>query len=320
MRLPGPERSETVLVEVIRSLLPQAPAGEVWIGDDAAVLGPPPPHMLLSTDLLAESVHADLDLVGLDDMGWKAMVSNVSDLAAMGGRPWRAVVSLAAPPGTDIGLLYAGIAEAASEYLCPVVGGDLSTGAAVVVCAAVTGTTGGSPPVLRSGAKPGDAVFVTGPLGGSAAGLRALRSTQRGPAEAPERVPAPAVTAGLVAAHRRPRARLAEGTAARAGGARAMIDVSDGLALDLSRLASASGVGFDLGEVPIATGATLEEALSGGEDYELAFAAADPASVRRAFSDEGLRAPLEIGRFTGEAGAGRLMGERLEPSGWLHRF
>jgi thiamine-monophosphate kinase len=300
------QRGERAAIERIRSRLPGPPEGETWIGDDAAVVAPPPESLLLATDLVVAGVHADLDLVGIDDMGWKAMAANVSDLAAMAGRPQHALVAVAGPAATDLDGLFDGLAEAARHYRCPVVGGDLANADVLVVSVAVTGTSGGRPAVRRDGAQPGDALFVTGPLGASAAGLELLRSGRD--QVAPE----------LAAAHRRPRARVEEGQAARAGGATAMIDVSDGLALDLDRVAVAAGVGLSITEVPIAEGATMEQALGGGEDYELAFSAPDPDVVAAAFRSARLRPPVRIGSCTADLEERRLDGRRLEPTGWLH--
>jgi thiamine-monophosphate kinase len=301
------QRGELEAVERIAALLPSPPPGETWIGDDAAVLSSPGPAMLLATDALVAGVHADLSLVGVEDFGWKALAVNVSDLAAMGGRPLHAVVVVAGPSATDLDGLYRGLADAAAEYRCPVVGGDLANAPVLVVSVAVTGTTDGRRPVLRSGARAGHFVFVTGPLGASAAGLRAL---QAGGAEAPPQQTRP---------HRRPVARLAEGQAVACAGGSAMIDVSDGLALDLGRLADASSVGMALERVPVAPGATLEDALGGGEDYELLFCAPDEGVVA-AFAERGLRPPFRIGTCTSEAGRLSLEGEPIGRTGFEHRF
>ena len=248
----GGKGGEFAAIERLRRLLPGPPAGEVWIGDDAAVLGPRQGRLVLTTDLSVAGVHADLGVIGLDDLGWRALASAVSDVAAMGGRPDGAVVAVAGPPSTDLDLLYEGVAASSLAHGCPVVGGDLSTSSALVVAVAVTGHVDGEPgPVLRRGASPGDQLLVTGPLGAAAAGLRALRAgaaSARGPASGGD------TAVGM--AHRRPRARLAEGEAARLAGARAMIDVSDGLLIDLGHVADLSGVGFRLDEVPVAPGAS----------------------------------------------------------------
>lgn len=290
-------------------MLPGPPAGETWIGDDAAVVTGPRGPLLLAADLVVGGVHADLSLVGLDDVGWKAVAVNVSDVAAMGGRPGHVLVTVAGPPSTDLGRLYEGIGAAARRWRCPVVGGDLANAPVLVVSVAVTGSApaGGPGPVLRSGARPGDALFVTGPLGGSAAGLAALRAGRSDPA-----------AVALAARHRRPEARVEEGVAAAAAGATAMIDVSDGLGADLGHLADASAVGVELDHVPVADGATEEEALGGGEDYELVFSAARPAEVAAAFAAAGLRPPVRIGTCVADPSARRLRGGPLPPAGWEH--
>jgi thiamine-monophosphate kinase len=145
------------------------------IGDDAAVLPAPAGDLLLTADAVVAGVHADLDLVGLDDLGWKALAVNVSDVAAMGGRPLCALVTLAGPLAeVDVDALYEGLMAAADEYACPIVGGDLAAAPVLMVSVAVVGTVEGGRPVLRGGASPGDVLCVTGPLGSSAAGLELL--------------------------------------------------------------------------------------------------------------------------------------------------
>ena len=259
-------------IERIRKLLPPAPPGEVWSGDDAAVVED---GLLLAIDAVALGVHFTEE-TPLEDVGWKAVVANVSDIAAMGGRPGHLLVSVVGPPDTDLHALSTGLAEAAAAYACPLVGGDLANGPTLVVTVAITGRVDG-PAVLRSGARPDDELWVTGALGGAAA-------------------------SGWT---RRPVARVAEGEAARRAGATAMIDVSDGLLADLNHLAEASGVGYVLDEIPLAEGATLDQALHGGEDYELVFAlppgTPHPAGVR-------------IGTCTSNPA------QRQPGRGWEHRF
>jgi thiamine-monophosphate kinase len=290
-------------LEWLAATLPGGPAGQVWVGDDAAVVDCPTGGLLLCADTVVAGVHADLALVSLEDLGWKAVAANVSDIAAMGGRPVHALVTVAGPPDTDLRALYAGIGEAASTYGLAVVGGDLSAAPALVVTVALTGVVEGAA-VLRSGARPGDRLFLTGPLGESALGLAELRAGGRsGPA---------------VEAHRRPRARLVEGQCARRAGATAMIDISDGLALDLGRLCRASGVGAAVDHLPIAAGATRDQALHGGEDYELLFAAPDADALRREFAAAGGAEPIEVGRCVVAPSGLTLDGEPLEPIGYEH--
>ncbi len=151
----------------------------MWFGDDAAVVRPPGADrlLLLAADTVVEGLDADLELTSLADLGWKAMAVNLSDIAAMGGQPGHAIVSVVGLGPSGLDELYAGILEASACYSCPVVGGDLSAGDQLVVTVAVTGWVDG-PPVLRSGARPGDRIWVTGPLGAAAAGLRRLREAK----------------------------------------------------------------------------------------------------------------------------------------------
>lgn len=306
--------SEFALIDRLRRRL-AGPPGETWVGDDVAVVAGPTGQLLLAADAVVAGVHADLSLVGLDDLGWKAMVANLSDVAAVGGRPTHALVTVAGPLAeTDVDLLYDGIVEASRRYSCPVVGGDLTWAPTLMVAVAVAGDAGPvpPPPVLRSGARPGDVLFVTGPLGSSAAGLDLLRSGRA--AESPD----------LALAHRRPRARVPEGAAARAAGATAMIDVSDGLAAEVHHLADASGVGVVVDRVPVAIGVSRMSddpegmALGGGEDYELVFTASDPARVETVFAEMGLGVPLRIGRCTDDSTERRLRDAELRVLGWEH--
>jgi thiamine-monophosphate kinase len=288
--------------------------------DDAAVVGfPGGGPLVVSVDSVVEGVHVDLSISSPGDVGWKALMGALSDLAAVGATPVGALVALCVPGGSGQGDLalavMAGVAGASAAGGCPVVGGDVSEAGELAVAVTVFGTTetGGRPPVGRAGARPGDIVFATGPCGASAAGLRELRA--RGGAG----------TAGddrLAEAHRRPVARLREGALARAAGAHAMIDVSDGLALDLHRLADASGVGFRLDTVPVAAGATEDEALGGGEDYELliAIGPGDADVLGDRCVAEGLRRPMETGTVVEDVSVRTLRGRPLRRMGWQHRL
>lgn len=291
--------------------------------DDAGVVATPGGEALVvSVDSVIEGVHFDLSFCSPSDVGWKALMQALSDLAAMGAAPLGALIALGVPGdgGVDVDVSFGGggelalgvtdgIAEASAATGCPVVGGDVSSAGQLVVAVTVLGTIrGGGEPVPRSGAQPGDAVFVTGPCGSSAAGLRELRA---GDPHADAR-----------RAYRRPVARLAEGDAARRSGARAMIDVSDGLALDLHRLADASGVGFELQDIPVAAGATLDEALGGGEDYELLLAVSDTdvEDLESLFDEPGLREPIRLGRIVDDPELRVLGTSPLERLGWQHRL
>ena len=271
--------------------------------------------LVASVDSVVEGVHVDLAISSPGDIGWKALMGALSDLAAMGASPLGALVALCVPSGAGEGALALavseGVAEAAVAAGCPVLGGDVSGASQLVVAVTVLGTVRGDPgepgPVPRSGAQPGDVVLMTGPCGASAAGLRELRAGMAG--------------ADGAWAHRRPVARLPEGEVARRCGVHAMIDVSDGLALDLHRLADASGVGFELDDVAVAPGATLDEALGGGEDYELLVVAPAGivAALCQAFADAGLRPPQRLGVVGAEPSVRLWRGAPLPRLGWQHR-
>ena len=293
--------------------------------DDAAVLGfPGGGPLVVSVDSVVEGVHVDLSICSPGDVGWKALMGALSDLAAVGASPVGALVALCLPGGSgqgDLALgLMAGVAEASAAAGCPVVGGDVSEAGELAVTVTVLGTTeaGGRPPVARAGARPGDVVLVTGPCGASAAGLRELRTGGSGGSGGSG---GEAGDGGSAAAYRRPVARLREGALARAAEAHGMIDVSDGLALDLHRMADASGVGFRLDMVPVAAGATEDDALGGGEDYELLVAIDEEAAgaLGDAFVHAGLRRPVSIGSLVADAGERLLRGEPLARLGWQHR-
>jgi thiamine-monophosphate kinase len=300
-------------------------AGETWIGDDAAVVRSYPDEwLLLAADTVVGGVHADLGLTGLDDLGWKAMAASLSDVAAMGGTPGHALVTVAGPAGTDLERLYDGLSAASAEYDCPIVGGDLTNAGSLVVTVAVTGRCSGAP-VLRSGARPADRIWVTGTLGAAAAGLRVLRERPSATGASPrdDRTNAGGMTASevdqaLIRAHSRPRPRLAEGVAARSAGATAMIDVSDGLLADLGHICEESGVGFSVDIVPVAEGATREEALRGGEDFALVFCAPESVSLHEAF--RGLGHPVAVGVCTADPEERLLDGEPVDTQGWEHRW
>ncbi len=302
-------RREDDVLERIATIVGQRiiPRGERHIGDDAAVLAPFVGQAIISTDVSILGVHLAAELFPLEDLGFKAVTTAVSDLAAMGARVRGAVVAVSAPAGTDLEALHRGIADASLITGCAIVGGDLAQGRDVSVAVTVFGECPDAAAVLRSGAEPGDEILVTGPLGRSAAGLRRRREGA-------------ALHDELVVAHRRPWPRLREGEAARGARVHAMMDLSDGLGLDLHRLADASGVGFELIDVPVARGATEDEAISGGEDYELVIITDDPGRLRMIFQDRGLNVPITIGRVVAERAVRTLRGVSFERSGWQHRL
>ncbi len=309
-----PSRAEDETLERIR----QALGGGIeafGLRDDAGhVEVPESGSLVVSVDSVVEGVHVDLTWCSPNDVGWKALMGALSDLAAMGARPVGALIALCVPEGAGDGALAVqvmeGVAEAGEASGCPIIGGDLSQSGELMVSVTVLGDAEGAA-VRRSGARAGDEVFVTGACGGSAAGLRVLRAGAD-----------PSGGEALALSYRRPVARIAEGVAARQAGASAMIDISDGLALDLHRLADASGVGFELDEIPVAEGVTLEEALGGGEDYELLITM-DPGRVEgfiRASLHSRIHPPLRLGRVTKNATIRTLGGAELTRNGWQHRI
>ncbi|MEA2433331.1 MAG: thiamine-monophosphate kinase [Actinomycetota bacterium] len=298
-----------------------APEGEVWSGDDCAVLQLEGRNMLLTTDTLVEGVDFELAWARGTDVGWKAVAINASDVAAMGGTPMRCVATLVVPRSTPLAFvddLVDGLAEASRQHGAAVVGGDVSRGLEIALGLAMIGVSGGSP-VLRSGAEPGDAICVTGTLGAAAAGLLVLRGKEA----------APAARERLSARQLRPHARVKEGGAIARGGATAMIDVSDGLIADLGHLLAASGVGCTIEPQTIPIDADASEvmgaeagelALHGGEDFELLFTipTANIAGVVTAL-EEFNTAVTVIGEATDGPklwGGKELM--EIEVAGWDH--
>jgi len=291
---------EFAFIERLAERLPDRPEGQVGVGDDCAVLEG---NRLIATDLLVEGVHFRSAWANPAGIGWKALAVNLSDLAAMGGTPESAVVAVALPPDRP-GLadeLLAGLLACADRFACPLVGGDTSAGPELFLAVTVTGHA--ERPVLRSGAAPGETVLVTGPLGAASAALEQLEAGD----DAPD--------AGAL---HRPLPRIDEGLAAATAGATAMLDLSDGLAVDLPRIARASGVGIALDRVPVADGASEGQAVGGGDDYELCFTAPDPDRARAAFTEAGLREPIAIGVTTADGGV-TFGGQPLE-GGWEHRL
>ena len=313
--------TEEALLEAIRRVLSGVgPEVRVGVGDDAAVLAPSSGELVITTDTLVEDVHFVRGPAGARDLGYKAIVVNVSDIAAMGASPRAGVCALTLPPDVEAAWvmeLFGGMREACDEYALWLVGGDLSRGRDASIAVTVTGEVAPGRAVLRSGARVGDRVIVTGELGGSAAGLR-LTNLRTMPS---------AVQLALVRRHLRPTARVGEGSVLARHGVTAMMDISDGLALDLSRLARASGVGasVSIDDVPVAEGATLDDALGGGEDYELLATIPDEGAVEAARIElkEGFGLALtEIGRIVEEKGLTEVLGDGterpLEPAGWDH--
>jgi thiamine-monophosphate kinase len=255
---------EDDLLAAIRKVVSGAgPEVVVGPGDDAAVVAPGSGELVLTTDALVEDVHFRRDLTTPRDLGYKAIAVNVSDVAAMAASPRFALCALTLTDEVDpawVVELAGGMRECCDEFALSLVGGNLSRGREVTVAVTVTGEVAAGRAVRRDGARPGDAIVVTGSLGAGAAGRR-LSEARSWTAEERDAL-------GRFA---RPAPRVGEAAVLAARGATAMIDVSDGLALDLSRICAAGGVGarIELAEIPVHPAATLDEALGGGEDYEL---------------------------------------------------
>ena len=248
----------------------------VGIGDDAAAWHGDASIQLATVDSLIQDVHFSLNTTSWEELGWKALAVNLSDIAAMGGVPGYALVSLALPDHTeveDVAALYKGMIELAQQFGVAIVGGDMSRAPVVGITVSILGSTRDKRLLTRSAAKPGDKIAVTGYLGAAAAGLEMLTGQLQF---------SPEVTAYLRGAFLHPLPRVAEGQLLVEQGVAAAIDISDGLISDLKHVCEASQVGarVQIDCLPIYPmvkdnfrDKSLELALSGGEDYELLFTA-----------------------------------------------
>ncbi len=261
---------------ITRKLRRRAPL----IGDDCAVIQPPAGQDLLFTaDLSIEGVHFTRES-SAEQIGARAVARSLSDIAAMGGTPLYCLVSMALAPWTDerwIDGFYRGIFKLLRKAKASVAGGDISHAGQFVCDIMICGSVAKGKALLRSGARPGDMLYVSGPLGGWKH----------------KRVIVPRLDFGRELV----------------GVATACMDISDGLALDLHRLCRESGVAAELDDVPLLKGATLDQALHDGEDYELLYTA--PPRIK---------APgMPIGRIIkGKPGAVRFQGRAVRPIGYDH--
>jgi len=303
---------EQSFIEWLRATIPSAQRTRVGIGDDAAVLNwSPHSDLVVTSDLLADGTHFHLADDHAEAIGRKALAVNLSDLAAMGARPVGVTVSLLLPRvgASDLAQrLIHGMLPLCEQFGVAIVGGDTNTwDQGLVLDVTAFGQMDGQPPLTRAEARPGDVILVTGELGGSLMGRHMLF------------VP-----------------RIDEAILLRNHSARACMDISDGLTLDLSRMMAASGCGaeLDLDAIPISPDAVkmslqaenerspLEHALGDGEDFELIVAIpADQAD--RLIATQPMAVMLtRIGQFIEEEGLWgyREMGDRrrLEPAGYLH--
>ena len=262
--MPLPERQ---LIARIRNMSGK----KSLIGDDCAVLVPPAGHeLLVTTDLCLESVHFRRDWHPSDSAGHRCLARGLSDIAAMAGEPLACFLSLGLPkdiPQKWVDGFLAGFLGLAKRFRVPLAGGDTGESkSGIVADVVVVGSAPRGRAVRRSGARPGDFIYVTGTLGGSAATLERLRRGN--------------VKASKGNGHFYPEPRIAVATKLR-GLASGMIDLSDGLSTDLAHICEESGVGaeIEVASFPVARGASFEQALHGGEDYELLFTASEKKRV-----------------------------------------
>ncbi len=294
------------------------------IGDDAAAWRSDDSIQLATVDSLVQGVHFSLSITPWHDLGWKALAVNLSDIAAMGGVPRYALIALSLPESSevdDVVALYRGMIELAERFGVAIVGGDTCRAPLVSLTITVLGSAENNI-MTRSAARPGDKIAVTGHLGSAAAGMEIL---SKGLTFAEEHV------AYLRDAFSRPLPRVSEGQQLVAQGVRAAMDISDGLVSDLSHICKASKVGarVDIARLPVHPAVkagfgekSIELALSGGEDYELLFAADSAVidEVKKAVS-----CPVTVigeileGRV-GEVNLVDINGEpfRLHKTGWEH--
>lgn len=259
------------------------------IGDDCAIFRPKasPNDLIFTTDMMHEGVHFTWDAAPAD-VGHKALTRSLSDCAAMGARPLFALLSLAFPAEATqwVDGFYAGFTKLAAKHKVILAGGDLSNTAKISCDVMVCGELPRGQALLRSKARPGDRLCVSGPLGKAALALD---------------------TRGRYL----PQAQLALGQSLRKLGVKCAMDLSDGLSTDLARLCAASRCAAEIDDVPIARGASLQHALHGGEDYELLFTL--PAKIP---PPKGVHI---IGKITkGPAGHVTYHGQPLPPQGWEH--
>lgn len=296
---------ETDIVDLIRQLSAKSKQSKSIIksiGDDCAILRPHASEdLVFTTDFLLEGRHFEMATHTPAGIGHKALARSLSDLAAMGSEPVFCLVSLAIPPALTTRWLrsfYRGFLGLASRYQIMLAGGDLARFDKVLVDVMCCGRVPRGKALTRSGAKPGDFIYVTGELGASAHGF----STSRG---------------SSWRRHLRPEPRIEAGIMLRRLGVSACMDLSDGLSLDLARLCRESKASAELNsDLPIARYATLHEALHGGEDYELLFT----ASPKKKISAQLSSLPVtRIGIITrGNPGRIRVDGHPLASAGFDH--
>jgi len=305
------------------------------IGDDCALLAVQAnEEVAVTTDLSIAGRHFRLDWHPAESVGHRCLARGLSDLAAMGARPVSAFLSLALPKELTVGRgrqiawvdgFFNGLRALAAEWKTPLAGGDLAESPVALADIVLVGAVERGKALLRSGARAGDLLYVTGALGGAACGLARLEKLAAGRGRSAGPVRVPARLASELAAHLWPQPRIAQGLWLRKRGvATAALDLSDGLSTDLAHLCEESGVGaeVDAEALPLHTGASLEQGLHGGEDYELLFTARAGTRVPQSIAGVAI---THIGRMVKARAGEPLMtlcsedGEdALKARGWEH--
>ncbi len=289
--------SELKLIERIRARVPAPKGGGavLGIGDDCSIFRPRTgEELLFTTDMMIENVHFHQLTHPAPDVGWKTLARGLSDIAAMGGEPRFCLLSLALGDWTEqkwVDGFYRGFLKLGTKYNVPLMGGDIAVSQILSADIVVCGSVPAGKALRRDGARPGDGIWVTGPLGGAALGLETG-------------------TGAAWKKHSTPEPRIELGRQLR-GKATACMDLSDGISLDLHRMCTASGVAAELDSIPVFKGATRDHALHGGEDYELLFTAPAKAKLPKG--------AIRIGTIVrGKPGAVTLDGAPLAPIGYDH--
>jgi len=325
------ELGEFGLIDLLDRMITESKINQVnpnliiGIGDDAAAWRCAAPVQLATVDSMVQGIHFSLETTAWQELGWKSLAINLSDIAAMGGAPEYALVNLALPENTEVenvAELYRGMIELASQSKVAIVGGNISRSPQVAVTITVLGTSMNNSLLKRSNARPGDTIAVTGYLGSAAAGLEILTRKLK---------LKPDVTKYLREAFLHPVPRIAEGQLLVRRGINTAIDISDGLLSDLRHICEASKVSAKVNtdRIPIhdmvkaSFGEKAREmALSGGEDYELLFTGSSD-TINKIKGE--MRCPVTaIGEIiSGEPGKIDLLDARGKPvkanrTGWRH--
>ena len=293
--------------DVIRSLVERWGAAAIGIGDDAALVRVPRGETLLaSVDANVEDIHFRRDWLAPEEIGYRAVTAALSDLAAMAARPLGMLISFTVPESwmADLGGIADGIGDAATRYQSPILGGNLASALELTITTTVLGAS--FAPVMRSGARPGDFVYVTGQFGGPGATLARLQRNES-PGDARSRLA-------------RPVARLNEARWLADSGVASAIDVSDGLVADLRHIAAASNVHIEVegAAIPVFPSASLSDALEGGDEYELAVTS-PRALDTEAFAGRFGLALTQIGRVVAGPPAVDVRGARVaDAKGYDH--